>query len=162
MLINGESAGFFKSSSVIKQGDPLSPYSFIIGLKVLSRGLNAMVEKKKIIPYGLPRNSMVISHLAFADDVVIFSRWDTKSIQHLWDFLHTYEYGSRQRINLCKSFLFTSRQMKLRQLGLLDRLLGIKQMAFPLHYLGCFLNNGCKRISHYQYLVEKIQCRLAG
>lgn len=76
ILLNGSPTGFFQASRGIKQGDPLSPYLFILAPEALSRGLNDRFERGLIRPFHVPRGCSPVSHLAFADDVVIFLRDD--------------------------------------------------------------------------------------
>ncbi|XP_077219619.1 secreted RxLR effector protein 78-like [Tasmannia lanceolata] len=72
ILINGSPHGFFNSSRGIRQGDPLSPYLFVIVVEALSR-LLLLAECKGFLR-GLPasNNSKPITQLQFADDTLIF------------------------------------------------------------------------------------------
>lgn len=42
ILINGSQSGFLKSSRGVKQGDPFSPYLFLLVVEALSRGLKGV------------------------------------------------------------------------------------------------------------------------
>ena len=44
ILVNGVPAGFFPSSKGLRQGDPLSPYLFVMGMEVLDVLIRRAVE----------------------------------------------------------------------------------------------------------------------
>ncbi|XP_055803553.1 uncharacterized protein LOC129872646 [Solanum dulcamara] len=80
ILINGNRVGFFSSSHALKQGDPLSPSLFIIGSELLSRMLNSLNSHEHFTPFSMILNGPIINHLAFTDNIVIFSGGNNKSI----------------------------------------------------------------------------------
>ena len=90
ILLNGEGAGFFKSTRGLRQGDPLSPTLFVLAAECLSRGLNNLFEQHPRLQY-FTRCSLPIDHLAFADDVIIFSKGNRKELTILMEFLQRYE-----------------------------------------------------------------------
>ena len=73
VIINGTPKGFFKCSRGLYQGDPISLALFILGAEVLSRSLNALLGDRGFAPFKVPKGCPNISHLAYADDVMIFS-----------------------------------------------------------------------------------------
>ena len=75
VLINSSPVGFFPSSRGLTQGDPLSPYLFVIGMEALSCLINRIVEgnypsDSKIADRR--SEELVISHLLYADDTLLF------------------------------------------------------------------------------------------
>lgn len=72
-LINGFNTGKFSPSRVVRQGDPLSPYLFILAAKELSRMLKKAEEEGNLKGIKVAGGAPSISHLMFADDTLIFA-----------------------------------------------------------------------------------------
>ena len=147
MLVNGRSRGFFQASHGIKQGNPLSPILFVVASEALSRGLSAQVVDGSSTHYALPRGCIRITHLSFADDIVIFTRGDRRSVVNLVWFLTLYQEGAGQRINKQKSFFIVSRWCGAGQIRRIRHLTGFRQDSFPFSYLGCNLYVGHQKKS---------------
>lgn len=97
-LLNNEVVGNVIPTRVIRQGDPLSPYIFIICGEVLS-GLCKKAQELGTLPgIRVYRNSPKINHLLFADDTMIFTRSDPSSCDALMEILSAYELASGQKI----------------------------------------------------------------
>ena len=71
LSINGGLVGFFKGIRGVRQGDPLSPYLFVIAINVLSKLLDAAAEYG-VISYHPKCKKIKLTHLSFADDLLIF------------------------------------------------------------------------------------------
>lgn len=84
--INGSSSGYFNSSNGIRQGDPISPYICVLAMESFSRLLLSRYE------FGLigyhPRTADInLTHLMFADDVLIFFYGSNNSLHGISDCL---------------------------------------------------------------------------
>lgn len=87
--INGDPSGYFSSSRGVRQGDPLSPYIFVLVMDVLSELLGKLKDNGL---FRLQKNmeQMGVNHLCFADDLMLFCRGDKTSISLLMETLHTF------------------------------------------------------------------------
>ena len=74
ILINGSPEGFFEGSRGLRQGDPLSPLLFDIVMEGLSQLLDRAVLRGLVSGFSMGNSDqqLVISHLLFADDTLIF------------------------------------------------------------------------------------------
>ena len=86
--INGSMHGFFKGSQGIRQGDPISPFLFVLCLEYLSRSLNQLKDIRdfKFHPRCRETKDLNITHLAFVDDLILCSRGDVDLVQLILKF----------------------------------------------------------------------------
>ena len=73
ILWNGSPTEKFKTTRGIRQGDPLSPYLFVLCIERLAHKISYAINLKEWKPIFLRRNGPAISHLFFANDLILFS-----------------------------------------------------------------------------------------
>lgn len=105
LLLNGNQSEKFIPQRGLRQGDPLSPYLFIIYLETLSCVLNSLNEEGNCKGLKLSRNGVSLSHLFFADDCLIFFKPSPESCGFLNQALENFSRFSRQCINHNKSHI---------------------------------------------------------
>ncbi|KAL5573075.1 hypothetical protein UlMin_022672 [Ulmus minor] len=74
LLLNGAPVRSFFPKRGLRQGDPLSPYLFILCMEVLSRLINKKVADGLISGFKISRHSPALHHLFFADDVFLMGK----------------------------------------------------------------------------------------
>ena len=108
VLVNATPAGFFKSTRGVRQGDPLSPALFVLVAKFLGRGLYHLFCQDKSRFYV--SSGSRVPYLAFADDILIFTRCSEGGLDALKKFLESYQAYSGQKVNASKSaFIMATR-----------------------------------------------------
>ncbi|XP_075074764.1 uncharacterized protein LOC142162321 [Nicotiana tabacum] len=160
ILINGQAHGFFKSSRGIKQGDPVSPTLFILAAEALSRGLNALHTNLYFCGFGMPKWSPKINHLAYADDMIIFSSSDETSLMLIMQVLKAYENASGQLVNKTKSAVYLHHLTDMEVVSKVERITGIHRNDFPIIYLGCPIFYARRKLEFYQPLITKVMDKL--
>lgn len=77
--VNGVYTKVMPAMRGIRQGGPLSPILFVIMMKYLNRLLCKM-QMEPAFKYHSKCKALGLTHIAFADDVLIFSRGDTATV----------------------------------------------------------------------------------
>lgn len=129
--INGQLHGFFKGKRELRQRDPLSPYLFTICIEILSRSIKLATTSPdfnfhpKCQPLG-------ITHLAYADDLLLLSRGDTGSLNILMSCLHKFSGMAGLHANVQKSISFLLASQKVCGM----KLYGLQVFNWEAYLLG--------------------------
>lgn len=159
ILVNGSPSPEFSPSQGLRQGDPLSPLIFNLVGEVLAKMLEKAAQSKIIQGITLPNCENPITHLQFADDVVLFSAPDTSSIIGIKRVLQCFQIISGLKINFSKSALYGYGQ-KSEKTEAWAHFLGCEVGKGPLKYLGATLGSPPSSINYWTPLLNKLQSKI--
>ncbi|KAF5481359.1 hypothetical protein F2P56_002016 [Juglans regia] len=108
VLINGSPGSRFLPLRGLRQGDPLSPYLFILCAEGLSALLNHSDSRGHTRGVTVARGGTRINHLLFADDCILFGRAVAGEWIKIQELLLKYEKASGQFLNKEKTAIFFS------------------------------------------------------
>ena len=161
ILWNGCRLDSFSPTRGLRQGDPLSPYLFVLCMEKLSLYINQRVEEGLWHPISLSRGGLPISHLLFADDVLLFCKARNTQVQVVLDTMADFCAASGLKINFQKSRAMCSKVVFRRRR---DNFTNISAVRFTMNlgkYLGVPLIQGRVSRATFYNVVEKIHKRLA-
>lgn len=156
-LINGFPLGLVTPIRGIRQGDPLSPYIFILCGEVLSGLCRISQQEGKLKGIRVAKRSPRINHLLFADDTMFFCRAKVKDCKELVRILGLYETASGQLINKQKSSIFFSRRSSEAVKAKVKQLLQIGKEGGVGKYLGLPEHFRKKKNDLFKAIVDKIR-----
>lgn len=162
ILLNGSPFGLISPTWGLRQGDPLSPFLFILGTEVLSRMFSRAERMRCIHGTKISRSTTPISHLLFADDTMIFSRATVNEAAVISNLLDIYAGWSGQELNLNKSSVTFSRNVQQALTSSLADSLGISQSDHPGTYLGLPLVIPRSKRQAHLVLKERVLKRVFG
>ena len=162
VLLNGQPVGNIKPSRGLRQGDPLSPYLFLLCALGLQSLLHKAEVNGEINGVAICRNGPRISHLFFIDDSVVFCRAREEECQKIIDLLSIYERGSGQKINRDKTNIFFSFNTPPGDQIAIQQLLGVLAIRQYEKYLGLLALVGRAKKQSFIYLKERVWKKLQG
>jgi hypothetical protein len=158
--VNGEDVGLQSPGRGLRQGDPLSPYLFIIcaeGLSILLKRLESRGEIHGVkVCWGAP----LLTHLLFADDCFLFCRAEEREAKVVMDTLKKYEEASGQAINMQKSEIFFSKNTSGDMKEKMQSIFQVTESMGSGKYLGLPSMVGRKKKAIFNYIRDRIWKRI--
>lgn len=159
VLLNGIPGPKFHHERGLRQGDPLSPYLFILAIDTLQRLFELATEQGDL---SLLRGRQARLRLSlYADDAALFLNPLKEEVDLTMKIMKKFGEATGFQINVCKSLVLPIRCMDIDLDTILSDFNG-ERASFPLSYLGLPLTLGKLRLVHLQPILDKVKARMAG
>jgi len=160
--VNGELTEEIIPQRGLRQGDPLSPYLFLICAEAFSCLLNSAEERGESIGVRVCQEAPSINHLLFADDSLLLFKIDNESADHVQNILSLYENCLGQTINKDKSSIMFSKNTRDEVKVTLMSELDIASEAHNGKYLGLPTYMGKSKSQTFTYLKDRVWKKIQG
>nr|KAJ0186732.1 hypothetical protein LSAT_V11C900472190 [Lactuca sativa] len=158
--INGIVTSKFCMDRGIRQGDPLSPFLYIIMAEGLHIAMEMAIEKGIFEGIQLPCQGLIISHLQYADDVIFMGTWSIENAKNLIKILRCFKLSSGLKVNMSKSELFGFGTQNY-ELELASGSFNYYVGSLPFIYLRLLVGAFMARATHWNPITKKFQARLS-
>ncbi|XP_023639555.1 uncharacterized protein LOC111830929 [Capsella rubella] len=162
VLINGQPQGSITPGRGLRQGDPLSPYIFILYTEVLIANIRKAEGAKKLSGIKVANKSPPISHLLFADDSLFFCKAYREQCLVILDILKRYEAASGQQINFVKSSIQFGHKVGENIKSEMQEILGITTLGGMGSYLGLPESLGGSKTKVFSFIQDRLHNHING
>nr|KAJ0214831.1 hypothetical protein LSAT_V11C400224590 [Lactuca sativa] len=135
VLVNGTPTDEFDFERGIRQGDPLSPFLFIIVMEGLHISMKGACEKGIFKGWQIPNDDCSVSHLFYANDALFVRVWSAENLKNLERILRCFHVSSGLRVNFNNSRVFGI-GVEPHEIATLAEPLGCEPTKLPFIYLG--------------------------
>ncbi|KAL2923049.1 LINE-1 retrotransposable element ORF2 protein [Bienertia sinuspersici] len=158
IVLNGSPHGYFRTKRGLRQGDPLSPLLFVLGMEYLSRIMAQLVEDPKFKLHPRCRG-IKLTHMCFADDLIMCCKGEKESVDRLLKCFMIFSMTSGLKANSNKTEMYSCGMKKADE----DQILaesGFRKGGLPFKYLGVPICSKMINARHCEILVEKMTAQI--
>ena len=162
VVFNGAKQDDFSPSRGLRQGDPISPYLFLLCVEGLSSLLKNSGPRYLAKGIRIGIHAPWVSHLLFADDCIIFSEASKKGADRIQTMIENYNRASGQLVNKQKSSVFFSPNTEHDVKMEVRNSLGIQNEALGAKYLGLPTAVGRSTKEAFEHIPEHVRSLVSG
>nr|GEY51015.1 RNA-directed DNA polymerase, eukaryota, reverse transcriptase zinc-binding domain protein [Tanacetum cinerariifolium] len=149
----------FNFQKGLKQGDPLSPFLFILVMESLHLSFQRVVDA--CMYKGVQLNSSLsLLHMFYADDAIFVGEWCDNNINTLILVLDCFHRASGLKINLTKSKIMGTHVADHKVKEAASKL-GCLILNSPFSYLGTKVGGSMSRYQAWEDVINKVSSRLS-
>lgn len=162
LLFNVGNLDSFCPSRGIKQGDPISPYIFILCMDFLGQLIQEKCEAQKWCPVKASRSGPSFSHLFLAGDLVLFAKANSDNCIAIREVLDTFCNLSGQSLSVTKSRVFFSSNVNQENREVLSDILEFLQTSCLRRYLRFPIKHQGEANQDFNFILDRVKRKLAG
>ncbi|GJS26786.1 RNA-directed DNA polymerase, eukaryota, reverse transcriptase zinc-binding domain protein [Tanacetum coccineum] len=159
ICINDEVCGYLKNRRGLRQVDPMSPYLFTLVMEVLNMIMIKNIEEDTKFKYHYGCKDLKLTHLCFADDILMLCNGDADSLKVIKKSLDVFSKVSGLFPNHSKSTIFFGSILESKKQELLD-VMQFKCGKLPMKYLGVPFLAKRLRVNDCKSLIETVERRI--
>ncbi|XP_060959373.1 uncharacterized protein LOC133030597 [Cannabis sativa] len=144
----------------IRQGDPLSPYLFLVCAEGLSSLLQQYERNRWLTGCQVARGAPRVSHMLFADDSYVYCKANESEASRVLQLLQVYQRASGQQVNYAKSSIFFSNNTSDVTRQRMSEMLGMVEALENSFYLGLPCIMGRNKNAILGFLKDKMQKKI--
>lgn len=149
-----------RKGRVLRQGCALSPSLFVICMNVLSKLLDKAAKDRHVGYHPRCKNA-VLTHLCFADDIMVFTDGQKRSVEGILRVFEEFEKLSGLKISVEKSTLYMAGISLENQNAILENF-PFAAGQLPVRYLGLPLLTKKMTVADYMPLMEKVRTKMCN
>ncbi|GJW95315.1 RNA-directed DNA polymerase, eukaryota, reverse transcriptase zinc-binding domain protein [Tanacetum coccineum] len=161
ILLNGSPTKEFFMERGLRQGDPLSPFLFLLVAKALQVMMIDACNKGIFKGLSLANDGANMSLLQYADDALFMGEWSKSNAHHLVHILSWFDEVSGLKINLAKSQIFGI-GVHISEVESIARSINCSHDSLPFSYLGLSVGRSMRKVEDWACVSSKFTKRLTS
>nr|GEU45250.1 reverse transcriptase domain, reverse transcriptase zinc-binding domain protein [Tanacetum cinerariifolium] len=161
IIINGPPSKEFKMERDLRQGDPISPFLFLLVVEALQISILEACNKGVLKGVSIAESGVNVLLLQYADDASFFREWSRSNAKNLIHIFKCFDLGSVLKVNLAKSGLI-SVEVSISNVNAMAASLGCSHDLLSFIYLGLPVGKRIRVCDGWNVIINRFREKLSS